>query len=299
MSKTKNLIVILAVAISIFSLPTYADDLAQWSLRKQIDVYNPFFYSPTNVTMNFTQDTAELIVNGKMKNDCSDIRIVNDKNEIVPYYVQGCNSTDTKIWFMANNLSSEQGQSLSFWMYYNNLNAFDATNSNTTFLWADTENFEVGGNKKWVRNGDNGPATGGPTNIVAKYGNQSMQVMTNGDSSTEIENLSVTSNLGFHDNATIIMYFQRGSGSSFQMIELLTALGNDGIGFGTKNDQSTTRYAIQTFNDGYKDTGINFLDSGGSPTFIKFEANINSTGIFITLNGTQKFNFHKPQTGPG
>ncbi|HLD85083.1 MAG TPA: DUF2341 domain-containing protein [archaeon] len=304
MNKCKSNIIKLTIlflfTISIFSFPTHAadDDLTQWNLRKQINIENPFFYSPTDVTANFSQNTAELISSNKMKSDCSDIRIVNNEKEIVPYYVQGCNSTDTIVWFKIGNLSVAQGNSLAFWMYYNNSVALDKMNSNVTFLWADTENFEVGLDKKWVIRNGFSPVTGGPTNAVSKYGNQSMQVTTNGaDSLVEIANLSAALNLNVHDNATIILYFQRNPGNSFQMVEFLTELGNDGIGFGTKNDQLTTNYAVQTFNVGYQDTGINFLDSDTSPTFIKLEANINSSGTFILVNDSKNFNFHKPQTG--
>ncbi|MBN2043052.1 MAG: DUF2341 domain-containing protein, partial [Candidatus Aenigmarchaeota archaeon] len=73
-------------------------------------------YFPVNVSM----DTQSLISEGRMKSDCSDIRVIYDGAEIPWTNGSACNSADTRIWFEVNLTASS---SENVYIYYGNSEA--------------------------------------------------------------------------------------------------------------------------------------------------------------------------------
>ena len=67
-----------------------------------------------------TLDTASLVLNGKLKGDCSDLWVVDSEGNPVPFYVEDCPSTQTRIW-VKTDLSPVDSRV--FYIVYDNPNA--------------------------------------------------------------------------------------------------------------------------------------------------------------------------------
>ncbi len=107
-----------------------------WNYRRTISVSNSNS-ELINYSIKFTFDTATLISEGKMKSDCSDLRIVywdieNNKMYEIPHYIEsGCNTGNTIIWFRMPKVPS--GTSNRVFVYYGNNNAEDDQDPEDTF----------------------------------------------------------------------------------------------------------------------------------------------------------------------
>jgi len=90
--------------------------------------------------INLTLDTQSLIQQGKMKPDCSDIRIADVNKKRYHHWIEGpCNSQNTVIWTKVNLTG---GQVNKFYIYYGNKLAEDLSDHNNTFTVIGEVGFE-------------------------------------------------------------------------------------------------------------------------------------------------------------
>jgi hypothetical protein len=63
-------------------------------------------------------DSSSLVSDGKMKDDCSDIRILDNESKDIAYWIQkGCGESDTRIWL---NMNLTANSTYKMYMYYGN-----------------------------------------------------------------------------------------------------------------------------------------------------------------------------------
>jgi hypothetical protein len=93
-----------------------------WEHRKPITVSNDTGSTLSNEEVLVTIDTAALISEGKLQNDCDDLRFVDsDDSTALDYWIEGgCNTSTTEVWVQIPNLPSE-GKTI--YMYYANNSA--------------------------------------------------------------------------------------------------------------------------------------------------------------------------------
>lgn len=91
-------------------------------------------------------DTAELISSGKLKSDCSDLRVFNsDRITQLPYWVEFCNSFETVIWV---NLTIPQGTK-TIYLAYGNPDVNSEANGDAVFILFDDFNTAPLNATKW------------------------------------------------------------------------------------------------------------------------------------------------------
>ncbi|MEM0324682.1 MAG: DUF2341 domain-containing protein [Candidatus Aenigmatarchaeota archaeon] len=81
-----------------------------------------------------TLDTASLISQGKMRNDCGDIRFTDsDGSTLLNYWVEsGCNSANTRIWVKVPNIPANSNKTI--YLYYGNSEATSLSNVKDVFI---------------------------------------------------------------------------------------------------------------------------------------------------------------------
>ncbi|NTU46044.1 DUF2341 domain-containing protein [Candidatus Roizmanbacteria bacterium] len=163
-----------------------------WSYRQTVSLVNTGS-AQTDFQVMIATDSASMINAGRLKNDCSDIRITDLNGKKLPYWVEPntCNTAQTKIWTKVPSIPASTGTatSSSVFMYYGNPNATTESNSKNVFIreisnvagaWNMDEsswNGTAGEVKDSSGNGNNGQAigvsavsvgtsTGGNTNIT-------------------------------------------------------------------------------------------------------------------------------------
>jgi hypothetical protein len=90
-----------------------------WEHRKPITVSNDTGSTLSNEDVLVTVDTESLINNGKLQNDCDDLRFVDsDDSTPIDYWIEGgCNTSTTEVWVQIPSLPSG-GKTI--YMYYAN-----------------------------------------------------------------------------------------------------------------------------------------------------------------------------------
>ena len=98
---------------------------SEWNYRKEISVTNDHNKELSKFPTNFTLDTQNLINQGKMQSDCSDIRVISEKpsEKITEYNITGCGTSSSKIFFTANISASSTATDYN--IYYGNPQASD------------------------------------------------------------------------------------------------------------------------------------------------------------------------------
>ena len=92
-----------------------------WDYRKQITLTTND--DITDAQIYVIVDTASLISEGKLNNDCSDLRMTDSTGTMLPYWIEtGCNSVSTKVWIKAN---AQVNTDKYLYMYYGNSGASD------------------------------------------------------------------------------------------------------------------------------------------------------------------------------
>lgn len=114
-----------------------------------------------NYPVNITLATDTLILAGKMKSDCSDIRVTDsdDTDNDYDYFIRNCDSHNSEIWFLDNFTQDETN---SYGLFYGNVSASNVMVDPYTIVWAwnDFENANslTGYNwdwSDWANNWDN------------------------------------------------------------------------------------------------------------------------------------------------
>ena len=118
-------------------------DGTSWLNRKQLTLQNSSGGNlNANAVVTVTLDTQSLYTLGKIKSDCSDLRIVYNPNSTtfkdLNRYIGspaggGCTSATAKISFALQAAVSNAASSTDYYLYYNNPDASAPTNDRTAF----------------------------------------------------------------------------------------------------------------------------------------------------------------------
>ncbi|NTU46678.1 DUF2341 domain-containing protein [Candidatus Roizmanbacteria bacterium] len=191
-----------------------------WSYRQTVSLVNTGS-AQTDFQVMIATDSASMINAGRMKNDCSDIRITDINGKKLPYWVEPntCNTAQTKIWTKVPSIPASTGTATSstIFMYYGNPNAQSESSPKNIFIreisnvagaWNMDEsswNGTAGEVKDSSGNGNNGTAVSGATTTSGIFGNAGS---FNG--STQYVKIT-TSNMAVVGNFTVSSWIKAGS----------------------------------------------------------------------------------------
>jgi len=105
-----------------------------WGYRVPIHIDSSFTSSEYQVEI--VKDFSEEYASGKINEDCSDLRFVDENGNFLNYWIEECNVYgDSKIWVKVNRLSDNSRNRIH--MYYGNPAARSSSNGYTTFDYFD------------------------------------------------------------------------------------------------------------------------------------------------------------------
>ncbi len=115
------------ILLFIFVLfPTFAN-LNNWSYRIPVTIAEHPGTDLMNYKVPIVLDTSSLIAKEKMNEDCSDIRIVGEDKNHVPFWIEGgCNSNRTEIWARIPKIPANKVTRV--YIYYGNPSATSKSN---------------------------------------------------------------------------------------------------------------------------------------------------------------------------
>ncbi|MCD6522188.1 MAG: DUF2341 domain-containing protein [Candidatus Diapherotrites archaeon] len=119
----KGLVFTIIIATVLFFSGAYAWWNYNWHYRIPVNITEPDGSAKTNMWVKINLDTSQLISDGMMNSDCSDIRIVDSDNttELPVHFLDSeCNSANTRIWTRLNISASE---TKTVYVYTGNLGA--------------------------------------------------------------------------------------------------------------------------------------------------------------------------------
>jgi len=148
----KALALFAALFLSFIFLPqlSYAW-LEGWEYRRPITIDNTQNSNTlTDYQVLITLNTQTLISQGKMRNDCGDIRFVDsDETTLLNYWIESdCNSANTKIWVKVPNIPASSNKTI--YVYYGNPDATSLSNGDATFEFFDDFETNPNSNGKWI-----------------------------------------------------------------------------------------------------------------------------------------------------
>ncbi|MEM0242929.1 MAG: DUF2341 domain-containing protein [Candidatus Aenigmatarchaeota archaeon] len=122
--------------------PVYQTWLSGWQYRIPITIRENSGNTLTDYQILVTINTQNLISQGKMRNDCGDIRFIDsDGSILLNYWIEsGCNTTNTRIWVKVPNIPANSQKTI--YLYYGNPSATSMSNGTSTFIFFD--DFEDG-----------------------------------------------------------------------------------------------------------------------------------------------------------
>ena len=109
-----------------------------WGYRQTINLTSSF--SLNDYQVYFTINTATLISAGKMKSDCSDIRVTDNSGKLLPVWVDTgvttlrCNQTTTKVWARVPSIPNS---TFTLYFYYGNPSAVSVLSPSQVFIFFD------------------------------------------------------------------------------------------------------------------------------------------------------------------
>ncbi len=108
-----------------------------WTHYVPVDITERSGSNLTDYIVNITMDTKSLVTAGKMKSDCSDIRVVgSDGVNYLPYWIEKgtCNTTQTIVWTKVDLIAS---QTKRIYVDYGKSDAKSKANGKNVFLLFD------------------------------------------------------------------------------------------------------------------------------------------------------------------
>ncbi len=118
-----------------------------WLYRRAIQISNDNGEDLEDFQVAITLDTASLITDGKMQNDCSDLRTTDNNGNLIPHWIEennpGCNDAATKVWTKVPTVY-DGTDATTVYIYYGNANASSVENGDNVFEFFD--DFEDGVN---------------------------------------------------------------------------------------------------------------------------------------------------------
>ncbi|MFZ8855913.1 MAG: DUF2341 domain-containing protein [Candidatus Nanopusillus sp.] len=120
--------------------------LSEWLYHRPIFIYNTFSNDLTDYPILILLNTQTLILQGKMRPDCGDIRITDsDKTTLLNYWIEPhtCNRPITKIWVKIPFIPRYHNKTIYLW--YGNPNATSMSNGYLVFtFFEDFQNGTIG-----------------------------------------------------------------------------------------------------------------------------------------------------------
>ncbi len=151
-----------------------------WAYRQRIAITNSNGSDLTDFQVSFTLDTAALITNGKLQNDCDDLRITDHLGKELPFWIEennpGCNNSATKIWTKVPNIPTS-GAAL--YVYYGNISATNNEKGNEVFPFFDGFNSAALNTQIWGNTGTYNFASGAITVTAGAVYSKSTILSTN------------------------------------------------------------------------------------------------------------------------
>ncbi len=247
----------------LFAKASWMDE--NWLYRKAISVTNAGILQ-TDFQVSFTLDTATLITGGKMKSDCSDLRVTDAGGKQIPYWIEennpGCNSASTKVW---TKVPSAFLSGATVYVYYGNASASDAQNPSLVFEFFD--DFKKSANvdtTKWNTSGSPSISSG----ILSLVNNAklvSKNPLSNTDSTrvlgmrAKVSSTSLSlAKLGFSDTNTLSSSFDSNDTAAVMVGNeqaYHTFIGGSNLTSYHQLEETTTTDANQFKASGYLDTG--------------------------------------------
>jgi hypothetical protein len=124
-----------------------------WGYRQTVDISSSTSLSDYQVAITLNTSSSDqngLIYNGKMKSDCSDIRITDQNGNLLPYWIEEgsspCDNTATKIWTKIPNIHTSGN---TIYVYYGNPQATNTSDGRKVFVFFDDFNASSLDNSKW------------------------------------------------------------------------------------------------------------------------------------------------------
>jgi hypothetical protein len=129
-----RVIILILLFISMFSIASASSlDVSDWSFRREIVLSGSKALSDYQLKVSL--DTKSLVVEGKMRSDCGDVRFTDsDKFSTLSYFLEGgCNTNDTVFWVNVPNIYPEKN----FFAYYGQPAAESESSGDGTFVFFD------------------------------------------------------------------------------------------------------------------------------------------------------------------
>jgi len=134
----------------IVEYPTKKLWLSGWQFRRKIEIEEQSGNDLINYQIPLTIDTQTLIRQGKLRDDCSDIRFTDATSSmLLNYWIEPdtCNTTNTRIWvkvpFIAKN------SEVVIYMYYGNEDTISQSNARATLSFYDDFSQDPNSNGLW------------------------------------------------------------------------------------------------------------------------------------------------------
>ncbi|MEM0324784.1 MAG: DUF2341 domain-containing protein, partial [Candidatus Aenigmatarchaeota archaeon] len=131
-----NKYILLALLLVAFIIPlSLSDVLKGWQYKVPIYITENSGNDLYDYQVLITIDTASLISQGKMRNDCGDIRFTDsDGKTLLNYWIEpnNCNTENTRIWVKVPYIPASSTKTI--YLYYGNPEATSLSNGTATFI---------------------------------------------------------------------------------------------------------------------------------------------------------------------
>jgi len=126
------LLLLLLLLIPVLMMPAAALD--GWLYYRDITISNSLDQELTNYQVKIVLDTYSLILGGKMRSDCGDIRFTDSGGNLLPYWVEPgtCNSQNTVIWVKVPSIPASGQTTIRLW--YGNTSAESLSDVSSVFI---------------------------------------------------------------------------------------------------------------------------------------------------------------------
>jgi len=244
----------------------------KWGYRKAVSITNSVGTTLTDFQVSINIGTSALINSGKMKTDCSDLRITDTNGKLLPHWIEennpGCNTpTDTKVWVKVPNLPSSGG---TVYVYYGNSTASSTQAPNNVFdLFDDFNDNSINANK-WTYT-DTSPIVTSETGGVLRRG---------GDGPASYPVNTFTSKSYFNNYRIIESQIRINACTATEaLLDLKTSVGNF-----TLRKYSSSPIKWQYYSSDWTDIVSSSISVGGS--FVNTKLVDEATGSTIYENGS-------------
>jgi hypothetical protein len=139
---------------------------SDWPYRKSITILENSGDDLTDFQVNLTINTTELIEDGKLNANCSDIRFGDSNGNEIFYWIENeslCNDSATKVW-VKTNLTASQNNTI--YLYYGNTDGINQSNGTNVFEFFDDFNSGSIDLSKWTTGGGTISIVSGRAKIV-------------------------------------------------------------------------------------------------------------------------------------